>query len=1310
MLDTTEKLTIWQQNVNKSPSCQHNLLSNNHLANMGIDIIALQEPAINPFNLTIAARDWLPIYPTTHSDSSIRSRAITLIRSNISTDNWTQLDFPSGDVTIIQIKGIWGKVTIFNIYNDCNNNDTIKLLTRFYSRNRTQLEHADTGTAHTIWLGNFNRHHPLWDDPNDDRLFTNEAIDAAEVLIEAIADVGLVLALPSEIPTHQHNVTKRWTRLDQVFISDHSEDMLISCDTRMDQQGLLTDHLPILTELNLQLGLIADKPFTNFREVDWAEFQTALGTQLSRLPPPAQICDQAQLDTSCEALTLAIQEAIQEQVPVTEVTPKSKRWWTKELSQLRKKTNKLGRQSYKRRNDRTHICHVEHLEAAKNYDRLLKNTKQQHWKSWLEKAEDPDIWTVNRLINAPASDGGKARIPTLKYKLGEEDKTAVTNSEKGTVLARGFFPQKPQIQDFQEGTEYPQACTKAGKVTKEQIRKQLKKAKPYKAPGPDGIPNIVLTKCADLLIDRLHPIYVAMLEKDLQYKPWKSFTTVVLRKPGKPHYDVPKAYRPIALLNTMWKVMTAIVADQITFITENHQLLPSHHFGGRPGRTTTDAMHLLTLRIKSAWRAGKVAAVLFLDIEGAFPNAVPERLVHNLRKRKVPEKYAKFVSNMLQDRVTTLRFDGYTSPPIQIDNGIGQGDPLSMVMYQYYNADLLDIPNNKDEDTMAYVDDSLMIAIAENFKEAHEKLADMMGREGGVAEWSSTHNSPLEFSKLALIDFAHSQSPKSRPMLHLPQRDVKPAASTKYLGVLFDQNLNWKAQQAHAIKKGTNWAAQIRRITKQTWGVTPKYARRLYISVALPRTLYAIDLWCSPSQCDHSGPIYRGSAKVTRQLTTLQRAGTTAITGGLCTSPTDALDACAFLLPATLNIDKWCHRAIIRMAMLPKDHPLHKTINRKNIRKVKHHRTAIHHLLDYYDLDPNIIEKIPAAPRDPSLAGKIPFVISIPEDRESSKLEAENAEEEVQVYSDGSALEGKVGAAAVLLRAGRITRTLHFHLGAEGKHTVHEAELIGILLGLQLISTERKGGTSFALGSDNQAAIKAFKSNFRSPGHHIAREALQLAHKIQKKNKKKKKSKYALTLRWTAGHEGIEGNETVDQEAKKAAEGLTSDKSLLPPFLKKPLLINPSAVKRAHNDTLKNEWIDTWRQSERGRNMLKIDDSTPSKKFLRAISTPEIMRSSASLISQLRLTHILLNSYLKRFKRMDSARCPACGADEKTITHFLFFCPSYAHERWALARQAKKNKKALSIDVLLGDPSMVIPLANYIIATHRFTRGEQTTN
>jgi hypothetical protein len=82
-------------------------------------------------------------------------------------------------------------------------------------------------------------------------------------------------------------------------------------------------------------------------------------------------------------------------------------------------------------------------------------------------------------------------------------------------------------------------------------------------------------------------------------------------------------------------------------------------------------MHLLTNRIKVAWRAEKVTLVLFLDIEGAFPNANPERLVHNLRKQKISHQYANFMHNMLREQVTTLKFDEYTSECILIDNGIG---------------------------------------------------------------------------------------------------------------------------------------------------------------------------------------------------------------------------------------------------------------------------------------------------------------------------------------------------------------------------------------------------------------------------------------------------------------------------------------------------------------------------------------------------------------------------------------------------------------------------------------------------------------
>src|SRR6266851_2010686 len=66
------------------------------------------------------------------------------------------------------------------------------------------------------------------------------------------------------------------------------------------------------------------------------------------------------------------------------------------------------------------------------------------------------------------------------------------------------------------------------------------------------------------------------------------------------------------------------------------------------------------------------------------------------------------------------------------------------------------------------------------------------------------------------INFIHRNSSKIRTSLQLPQKQIKPTSSTKYLGMVMDQTLSWKVQQAHAIEKGTRWASQIRRIASTT--------------------------------------------------------------------------------------------------------------------------------------------------------------------------------------------------------------------------------------------------------------------------------------------------------------------------------------------------------------------------------------------------------------------------------------------------------------------------------------------------------------
>jgi hypothetical protein len=161
-------------------------------------------------------------------------------------------------------------------------------------------------------------------------------------------------------------------------------------------------------------------------------------------------------------------------------------------------------------------------------------------------------------------------------------------------------------------------------------------------------------KCADLILDRLYSIYTAIIRKGLYYNPWRQFMTVILHKPGKPNYNMPKAYRPIALLNTMAKLLSVVVSKQLMFYAEKYTLLPANHFRGRVKRNAMDMVHLLVHWIRGEWRKGKVVSVLFLDIKGAFPNTVNDQLIHNLRSRKVPTMIIRYVTNMLRDRSTML--------------------------------------------------------------------------------------------------------------------------------------------------------------------------------------------------------------------------------------------------------------------------------------------------------------------------------------------------------------------------------------------------------------------------------------------------------------------------------------------------------------------------------------------------------------------------------------------------------------------------------------------------------------------------------
>jgi hypothetical protein len=166
----------------------------------------------------------------------------------------------------------------------------------------------------------------------------------------------------------------------------------------------------------------------------------------------------------------------------------------------------------------------------------------------------------------------------------------------------------------------------------------------------------------------------------------------------------------------------------------------------------------------------------------------------------------------------------------------------------------------------------------------------------------------------------------------------------------------------------------------------------------------------SPETVPHS----KKAAGLKSKLTTIQRAAAIATTGGLCTSPTNTLDSLANLLPIDLTAEKWCHRATVRIASLPPTHPLHKHAKQYMSRHIQRHHPPLYNLLHTHKINPDKLEKIPATARNPARISSIPIRISIPKDKEASKHKDTMAGEKVHIYTDGSAHNSQVGAAAIL--------------------------------------------------------------------------------------------------------------------------------------------------------------------------------------------------------------------------------------------------------------------------------------------------------
>ncbi|KAF8689725.1 hypothetical protein AX14_003194 [Amanita brunnescens Koide BX004] len=206
------------------------------------------------------------------------------------------------------------------------------------------------------------------------------------------------------------------------------------------------------------------------------------------------------------------------------------------------------------------------------------------------------------------------------------------------------------------------------------------------APGPDHVTwrHLKLALSIPDTDAALVRLYNNVCREGIWPSHFKDSYSVIIPKPNKPDYTIPKAYRPIALLNTMGKLLTKILANRLQHDAAEHGLLHRDQFGGIKKHSTIDAGLALMDFISEHRERGWHTSVCAIDVAQFFPSLSHNVMTRILERLGFSHTIVTLIKSYFSERVTSYKWDSATSHKYDFSLGTPQGDCLSPILSALY--------------------------------------------------------------------------------------------------------------------------------------------------------------------------------------------------------------------------------------------------------------------------------------------------------------------------------------------------------------------------------------------------------------------------------------------------------------------------------------------------------------------------------------------------------------------------------------------------------------------------------------------------
>jgi len=313
----------------------------------------------------------------------------------------------------------------------------------------------------------------------------------------------------------------------------------------------------------------------------------------------------------------------------------------------------------------------------------------------------------------------------------------------------------------------------------------------------DPIPTRIVKQCSDILA----PIVTIMANMSFARGVFPdghkhAIVTPLLKKPGLDSFDQ-KSYRPISNLTFLSKLVERLSISRLNQHISTNSLLSVHQSAYRSNHSTETAVAAIFNNIARAIDAGKICALVLLDMSAAFNTVDHTLLLRILQERfGVQDEALSWFTSYLHNRTQSVHIGSNVAEAVKLDCGVPQGSVIGPAEFNIYTEQVGEVIQQHKLDHHMYADDIQLLATM--FPTDIDQYRTMIENcVMSVHDWCSARRLTLNPDKTEVIWFGSRANlgriQNCTTSLHFDTIDITPAETVRDLGVVLDSRLDMHA-------------------------------------------------------------------------------------------------------------------------------------------------------------------------------------------------------------------------------------------------------------------------------------------------------------------------------------------------------------------------------------------------------------------------------------------------------------------------------------------------------------------------------------